>query len=119
MFVLNVQQEDIKIIEPYFSQDEIFEIVNVRLEKINNNSLEVHLNKETLGYDVTREFFSTTNTGSDPLVSGTAVSANGVSVEAMFAKRIKVDLGDTITFSVAGLEKQLTVVNLRKTNRTA
>jgi predicted lysophospholipase L1 biosynthesis ABC-type transport system permease subunit len=43
MFLINVQQKDIKEFEKYFTQDEIYEIVTLRIAKINDVSLKEFL----------------------------------------------------------------------------
>jgi len=35
MFVINVASDDLEKINPYFNSDEIYEIVSLRIEKIN------------------------------------------------------------------------------------
>jgi len=39
MFVLNVQNNHLEIVEKYLSDDEIFEIVSLRINKINGKNL--------------------------------------------------------------------------------
>ena len=51
-FVINVQGKDIKNINKYFSNDEIYEIVTLRIKEINGKSLKDFLNTP----NVPREF---------------------------------------------------------------
>jgi hypothetical protein len=39
MFVLNVQNNHLEIVEKYLNDDEIFEIVSLRINKINGKNL--------------------------------------------------------------------------------
>jgi len=39
MFILNVQNNHLEIVEKYLNDDEIFEIVSLRINKINGKNL--------------------------------------------------------------------------------
>lgn len=117
MFVLNVQEKNLPIINKYFKQDEIFEIVSLKISKINNKSLKDYLWVKEVWREFSREFFSTTNVLDNKILSWEKLSSSWVSVDAEFGKSLNLKLWDKITFSVAWLEKTLTVVNFREAVR--
>ena len=117
MFVLNVQEKNLPIINKYFKQDEIFEIVSLKISKINDKSLKDYLWVKEVWREFSREFFSTTNVLDNKILSWEKLSSSWVSVDAEFGKSLNLKLWDKITFSVAWLEKTLTVVNFREAVR--
>ncbi len=42
-FVINVGKDDIALADDFFSQDEIFEIISLRISEINGKTLAEHL----------------------------------------------------------------------------
>ncbi|MCH2188595.1 hypothetical protein MK079_02080 [Candidatus Gracilibacteria bacterium] len=117
MFIVNIQKNDRDIIQERFSEDQVFEIISARIDTINGMSLEDFLGVGRVSGRFSREFFSTTRRLDDPIISGTSLEAGGVSVGHEFAQDLGVKLGDRIVFSVAGLTKELKVVNTRKTEQ--
>ncbi|NDK08795.1 hypothetical protein EOM39_06165, partial [Candidatus Gracilibacteria bacterium] len=116
-FVINVQKDDLKALDKYFLEDEIFEIVAMKITTINGKSLKDFLKVENVSGEFSREFFSTTKTLSNKILKGKKLSTGGVSVDKEFADRLGLKIGDKINFSVAGLEKNLEVVNFREAVR--
>lgn len=116
-FVLNVQQNDLDTIQKYFSENEIYEIVTLKIKQINGQSLEQYLKTDTVSRQFSREFSSTTKVLDNKILSGEKLSSLWVSVDSEFASELWLKLSDEITFSVAGLEIKLKVVNLRESVR--
>lgn len=116
-FVINVQQNDIENIKEYFSDEEIFEIVTLKIKKVNGQTLEKYLWVENVSRQFSREFSSTTKVLENKILSWKSLSAWGVSVDREFALELGLTLWDKITFSVAWLEKTLEVINLREAVR--
>lgn len=116
-FVINVQQNDINWIKKYFSDEEIFEIVTLRIKTINWKTLEEFLNQKVVPRQFSREFSSTTKILDNKILSWKPLKSSGVSVDREFAWELGLKLWDKITFSVAGLEKTLEVINFREAVR--
>ncbi len=116
-FVINVQKDDLQTVEKYFSSDEIFEIVTLRIQQINGKTLQEFLWQEKVPRQFWREFSSTTKDLENKILSWEKLSVWWVSVDREFASELWVKLGDEIVFSVAGLEKTLKVVNFREAVR--
>lgn len=116
-FVINVQQNDIQNIKKYFNIDEIFEIVTLKIKKINWKTLEEFLWVKTISRQFSREFSSTTNSLTNRIISWKELLSWWVSVDKEFAKELWIHLWDDITFSVAWIEKTLRVINLREAIR--
>lgn len=116
-FVLNVQPKDMSVIQKYFSQDEIFEIVTLKIKTINNTPLEEFLWVSKVPRQFGREFYSTTNVLENKILQWNNLTSGWVSVDKEFWDELGLKLGDTITFSVAGLEQSLRVENFREAVR--
>lgn len=117
MFVLNAQQSDLETINKYFTKDEIYEIVSLRIKTINNKTLNEYLNTPKVSWEFSREFFSTTNVLENKIINWKKLIKWWVSVDEEFASRLWLNIWDKIVFSVAWLEKQLEVINFRESVR--
>lgn len=117
MFVINVQQNDLENIQEYFKEEEIFEIITLRIQTINGRTLQQYLWQERVPRQFWREFSSTTKDLDNKILSWEELSVWWVSVDKEFAWELWVKLGDEITFTIAGLEKTLKVVNFREAVR--
>lgn len=116
-FVINVQQNDIENIKKYFSDDEIFEIVTLKIKTINSKTLEQFLWVDRVPRQFGREFSSTTKELDNKILSWEKLLNWGVSVDREFASELWINIWDEILFSVAGLEKKLQVTNFREAVR--
>ncbi len=116
-FVLNVVKEDLQNVKKYFNNDEVFEIVTLKIKNINWLSLEKFLNTDSIPRQFWREFSSTTNVLDNKLISWKELVRNWVSVDKEFANELWLKLWDQIVFTVAWLEKTLKVVNFREAVR--
>ncbi len=116
-FIINIQSHDKEVIKKYFTHEEIFEIVSLKIKKINRKTLEEFLWTKTISREFGREFFSTTKYLENKIISGRILSAGWVSVDREFAQRLWLRIWDEIIFWVAGLEKELKVVNFREAVR--
>lgn len=116
-FVINVQKDDLQTVEKYFSSDEIFEIVTLRIQQINWKTLQEFLWQERVPRQFWREFSSTTKDLENKILSWEKLSVWWVSVDREFASELWLKIWDEIVFSVAGLEKTLKVVNFREAVR--
>lgn len=117
VFAINIQKDDLEFIKKYFTQDEIYEIVPLRIQKINNKTLEEYLWTQKVPREYSREFFSTTSSLNVPVLRGKSLSSGGVSVDKEMADNLELSIGDVIIFSSAGLEKSLVVQNIREAQR--
>lgn len=116
-FVINIWKDDIETTREYFGKDEIYEIISLRIREINGRILREHLNTDRVSGRYSREFNSTTRNFDREIISGDEIAPGWVSVDQEFAAQIGISIGDSILFTIAGLEKQLTVQSLRKTER--
>lgn len=116
-FIINVQTKDKVEIDKYFSQNEIFEIVNLRISEINGKTLEQFLNTKNVSRQFSREFFSTTNILDNKILSWKNLKVWWVSVDKEFGDSLWIKIWDKIKFSVAWLEKELKVINFRESLR--
>lgn len=116
-FVINVQKDDLQTVEKYFSSDEIFEIVTLRIQQINGKTLQEFLWQEKVPRQFWREFSSTTKDLENKILSWEKLSVWWVSVDREFASELWINIWDEILFSVAGLEKKLQVTNFREAVR--
>lgn len=116
-YVLNVQQKDLETINKYFWEDEIFEIVTLRIREINWVALKDYLWVEETPRKFSREFFSTTKNLDNRIVLWNELSFSWVSVDEEFAKELWLKIWDEIKFSSAWLEKKLIVQNFREALR--
>ena len=118
MFLINVQQKDISEFEKYFTQDEIYEIVTLRIAKINDIPLKEFLWVESVPREFGREFFSTTSALQNPILKWKKLSQWWVSVDEEFSKRLGLKIGDSIEYTVAWLPIILEVQNIRASERS-
>gem|GEM_PF-886147 len=116
-FVRNLISSDIPKAQKYFSEDEIYEIVMMRIDAVNGQPLADWVGQFPVPNHFSREFFSTTKVLDNKIISGKPLSSGQVSVDRDFAKDLGVKIGDEILFSVAGLTIPLEVVNLREAVR--
>lgn len=116
-YILNVQQKDLETINKYFSEDEIFEIVTLRIREINWVALKDYLWVEETPRKFSREFFSTTKYLDNRIVLWNNLTSSWVSVDEEFAKELWLKIWDEIKFSSAWLEKKLIVQNFREALR--
>ncbi len=117
MFIVNIQQNDRENLSTYFDDEQVFEIINARIDQINGQNLAEFLWTDRVSRRFSREFFSTTYNLNDPLVSGRPLESGGLSVDAEFAKTLWIQLWDTIVLNIAGLKKELTIINTRRTEQ--
>lgn len=117
MFVLNAQKDDLETINKYFDNDEVFEIISLRINKINWNSLKQFLNTDNVSREFSREFSSTTKQLDNKILEWLELKKWWVSVDIEFANRLWLKLWDKIWFTVAWLEKELVVTNFREALR--
>lgn len=118
MFLINVQQKDIWEFEKYFTDDEIYEIVTLRISKINNIPLKDFLWVENVPREFGREFYSTTSPLKNPILHWNTLTKWWVSVDDEFAKRLWLKNWDRIEYSVAWLPIVLEVQNIRASERS-
>lgn len=116
-FIINVQKDDLKVLDKYFIEDEVFEIVALKIKTINWKTLSGFLKTDHVSREFSREFFSTTKTLDNKILKWKKLSTGWVSVDKEFADRLWLNIWDKINFSVAGLEKNLEVVNFREAVR--
>lgn len=119
IFAINILDTDIDKIREFVSpQWEIYDILRARITRVNNKPLEIHLGVPEPTPEFTREFNITTATLAAPIVRGVPVKkGDEVSVDEDFSKRLQVDIGDTIEFSLSGKRIRQTVVNIKKSVR--
>ncbi len=118
MFVLNAWKTDLPVIEEYLEKDEIYEIINLRINSINNTDLKDYLWVEEVSREFSREFFSTTKDLDVAIVEGSELISWYVSVDREFWDRLWVEIWDIIEFDVAWLTKKLEIINFREAVRS-
>ncbi len=129
-FVINIQPAQRAAIAQWLGEQgivaELAPMVRARLIRINENpvSAERYPDDERAQRLVEREFnlsWRASLPGGNKILAGNwfppatlAEQPNQASVEAGLAKTLSIKLGDTLAFSVAGVEKTVTVSSLRK-----
>lgn len=117
MYILNVQSSDLEVAWKYFSKDEIFEIVSLKIDEVNKMKLAKFLWVSQVPLEFSREFFSTTNVLDNKIISWMPLTSWWVSVDKEFWDSLWLKLWDKITFTVAWLRKTLVVQNFREAVR--
>ncbi|NDK10256.1 hypothetical protein GW846_05780 [Candidatus Gracilibacteria bacterium] len=118
-FIVDVSPDDIEITRQYFSEEEIYTITPLRILQVEGIDILEYSNRiGARPRQFSREFLSTTRNMDGDIIVGNPISSNGVSVDEDFAGELGIDIGDEILFSSAGLEKILTVENIRKAVRS-
>jgi len=116
-FVRNLTSTDIPKAKKYFSDEEIYEIVMMRIDAVNGHPLKDWVGQYPVPQNFSREFFSTTKLLDNKILSGNTLKSGWVSVDRDFARELGVKIGDEILFNVAGLQIALKVVNMREAVR--
>ncbi len=118
-FILDVSPDDIDITREYFSDEEIYTIVPLRILEINGNLLSNYASRNNLNArQFSREYLSTTRNLESDIISWEKMDSWWVSVDKDFASELWLEIWDQILFSSAGLEKSLNVENIRKAVRS-
>jgi len=68
-FIINISKDDVATTREFFTPEEIYEIVSLRISGINSQSLQEYFDTERVPRSYSREFFSTTRDLSDTIVS--------------------------------------------------
>jgi len=105
-------------LDAVLSDTTIYSILRARIHSINDKTLAEHFNQSEPSGEFTREFNITTNKLNLPTLKGEmTLDRDEISVDADFAKRLGIDIGDRIEFQLSGKKIPLTVVNIRKSIR--
>jgi putative ABC transport system permease protein len=131
-FVLNILPDDKDTFAQRLNEFSVhaaplFPVIPGRLTLINGEPVREIVSKESTGDRAVQRDLSLTWAADLPqgntLSAGqwwqaqpTADALPGVSVEAQLAESLKLKLGDTLTFSIGGLERQVQVSSLRTVN---
>jgi putative ABC transport system permease protein len=125
LFAINILETDRAKIVQEFWEDKLYAIIQGRITRINGQDLQAHVWGSTgsgaMGgsREFTREFSITTNPLIDtPLSKGSRAKKGEVTVLWDFAERLKVGVGDSIEFSIAGRSFTLRVSGIREGGRT-
>ncbi|MCP4523878.1 MAG: hypothetical protein GY828_06715 [Candidatus Gracilibacteria bacterium] len=116
-FVINLNETDIEVLEKNFNPSQYYEIIQSRIIKINEKKLKDHLGQERVSGRFSREFNTTTKNLDNILLEGQSLSSGEVGIDKDFSITLGVDIGDTITFLVLGIEKELRISQIRKSER--
>lgn len=118
-FIVDVPPSDIEIAREYFSSDEIYTIIPMRIVAVNGQNLdEFRTENGFRPRQFSREYLSTTRNLESDIISWKSISTGGVSLDKEFADEIGLGIWDTMLFSIAGIEKSLEVQNIRKAERS-
>lgn len=118
IYAINVLESDRKKLETVLSDTTIYSILRARINLINNKTLSEHLKQKQPSGEFSREFNITTNDLGLPILEGQArLARDEISVDADFAKRIGIGMGDVIEFNLSGKKIPLRVANIRKSIR--
>jgi predicted lysophospholipase L1 biosynthesis ABC-type transport system permease subunit len=118
-FVVDVSPDDIEITRKYFSDDEIYTIIPMRIVEVNKLSFSDYTQQNNINIrQFSREYFSTTRNIESDILDGTAISSWWVSIDKEFAADLWITIWDQILFNSAWLEINLIVVNIRKAVRS-
>jgi putative ABC transport system permease protein len=118
MYALNILESDKKNLEKILSGSEMYSILRARISRINGKSLAEFLNQEKPSGEFTREFNITTSPLENSIIRWKdTITANEVSIDDAFAKRLWVDIGDRIDFLLSGKSITLTIANIRESTR--
>lgn len=116
-FVINISKDYAEVTREFFQEEEIYEIVPLRIETINRKTLAEHLGTQEVSREFGREFSSLVRPLDELVIEWQVLSSGWVSVDEEFAKRLDIERGDILVFTSAWLEKELIVQNLRKAER--
>ncbi len=117
LYVLDIQEYQVKSIQNYIPKLNLFPNVRGRFMRIDDKNLQ--LTKEKVDPELTREFNLTYRTeliGGEKLVKGDWHGKNikkSVSVEKRFAERIGISLGSNIEFMILGIPINAKVTSFR------
>ncbi len=122
-FALNIDWDTYKSLSPEFKEN-AFSLIKWRIQTINKKSISEHLweswnNNASWRWwwarRFSREFNITDNSLSNvKILDWDALIPGSVSVDKNFSKDLNLSIWDTIVFQIYGLEKELTVVNIRE-----
>lgn len=126
-FVINIQTDEVNDVQGFFSQRNIkteglFPMVRGRIIKINNSDvLDTVADKSKLDAALKRDLnlsWSSVLQGNNKVIEGSWWSPEDVgqaviSIEKGLAKRLKLEIGDNLTFSVAEKSITATIKNIR------
>jgi len=119
MYALNILESDRDKIETILTEkSEMYSILRARISKVNGRTLAEHLETPTPSGEFTREFNITTTPLENKIIKWkSTITADEVSVDADFAKRLWVTVGDTVEFLLSGRAITLTIANIRESTR--
>jgi putative ABC transport system permease protein len=125
-FAFNILPQDVAAMQGFFAANRIpasdlYPMVRGRLTEINGRPVTRAVTKEETGNEALQRELNLTWTDTVPsdnrLVRGTwwnnPMPANPVSVEEKLAKKLGIETGDELTFSIAGSERRARVASIR------
>ncbi|MDQ7009281.1 MAG: hypothetical protein Q9M94_03240, partial [Candidatus Gracilibacteria bacterium] len=116
-FVINLDEKDINSIKEDFKEEEYYEIIRARLLTINGKTLKDYLGVEKVSSKYTREFNTTTKSLIKLIEIGKELKSGEVGVDREFAEGLGIEIGYKIKFLILGIEKELEVTQIRKSER--
>lgn len=118
IYAINILEQDRDQIVPYLSGADTYSILRARISDINGQALSEHLKNPNPTGEFTREFNITTDILRNRIIEGKEnLAADEVSVDKDFAKRLWVNLWDSIGFLLSGKKITLRVANIRESVR--
>lgn len=118
IFVINILQEDVEDGKIPFEEKNLYSIILWRIVQVNWKTLQEHLWQDRIPQRYTREFNITTHSlANDPIIRWDALTNWWVSVDQNFAKNLELNLGDSIEFSIAWIQRTFVVQNIRQSIR--
>lgn len=120
-FLINIQDWEKTEVETLLQQQQVdnqlWPIYRGRLSKINNRALAEILTPEQLETPSLKRELNLTTTAEWPkhnqLVAGQWQASDSVSIEEKLAAELGLELGDSVTFDIAGREASATITSIR------
>ncbi len=118
IYAINILEEDVAAIQQLSASGELYSIMRARIINVNGASLADHLSTPEPTGEFTREFNITSDDLEAPIVRWKKIEKwDEMSMDEEFAKRLWVDIGDTIDFSISGRVFSIRIVSIRSSIR--
>ncbi|MBP9812610.1 hypothetical protein KBC86_04455, partial [Candidatus Gracilibacteria bacterium] len=119
IYAINILESDVEKVRSTLGPSALmYDILRARVVKINGASLEEYFDTDRVSGEFTREFNVTTTPLDNDILKGKSTFGKGeISVDDEFSKRLRVRVGDKITFLLSGREISLVIANIRESVR--
>lgn len=119
IYAINILESDRREVEKVIGSGALmYDILRARIVGVNGKTLSEYLGEERPSGEFTREFNITTTKLENQILRGKETTGKWeVSMDDEFARRLGVDVGDTVTFLLSWRELTLEVASIRESVR--